>query len=77
MGSFGDLGGARTVNLARFTAEGAPDATFSTTVGVDGPVNSVVVRPNGLPVASQLTGFAWLNRDGSLRSALRPVPMRA
>ncbi len=72
VGSFGDLGGARTVNLARFTAEGAPDATFSTTVGVDGPVNSVVVRPNGLPVASQLTGFAWLNRDGSLRSAFAP-----
>lgn len=72
VGSFGDLGGSRTVNIARFTPEGVTDPSFNTTIGADGPINSVVVRPNGLPVPSQLAGFAWLNRDGSLRSAFAP-----
>ncbi len=72
-GSFGDLGGARSTNIARYRAEGAADPEFSNSLATDGAINAVVVRPNGAPVPSQLRGLAWLNADGSLRSAFAPV----
>ena len=72
VGSFGDLGGAKSSNIARFNAEGTPDPSFSAVLSTDGLVNAVVVRPNGAVVASQLTGFSWLNRDGTFRSAFNP-----
>ena len=68
-GSFADLGGAKTTNIARFRPEGTPDPDFSTALSVDGPVNTVVVRPTGAPVPTQLGGFAWLNTNGTLRTA--------
>ncbi|MEY4939476.1 MAG: hypothetical protein RIQ93_1211 [Verrucomicrobiota bacterium] len=71
-GSFADLGGATTANIARYTPEGIADPAFSPFLSVDGPINTVVVRPNGLPVASQLAGFAWLTRQGALRTAFAP-----
>lgn len=66
-GSFADLGGARSTNIARFNSEGTPDAGFNAVLAADGPINAVVVRPGNPTVASQIAGFAWLNRDGSLR----------
>lgn len=68
-GSFADLGGAKTSNLARFRPEGAPDPDFSTALTIDGIVNAVAVRPLGAPVPTQLAGFAWLNASGTLRTA--------
>ncbi|MSU49012.1 MAG: hypothetical protein EXS37_08000 [Opitutus sp.] len=69
VGSFGDLSGAKSTNIARFRPEGTPDSEFSNSLTTDGPVNAVVVRPNGAPVPSQASGFAWLNANGTLRTA--------
>lgn len=69
VGSFADLGGAKSTNIARYSPEGTPDPEFSNSLTTDGPVNAVVVRPNGAPVPSQAAGFAWLNANGTLRSA--------
>ncbi|MBI4622248.1 MAG: hypothetical protein HY736_03370, partial [Verrucomicrobia bacterium] len=66
-GSFADLGGAKSANIARFNPEGTPDAGFNATLATDGPINAVIVRPVNPTVAAQVAGFAWLNRDGSLR----------
>ena len=67
VGSFSDLGGAKSTNIARFLPEGSADAGFSNTLTTDGPVNAVAVRPNSAPVPTQLAGFAWLNSNGTLR----------
>lgn len=69
VGNFSDLGGAKSTNIARFRSEGTPDSEFSNTLTTDGPVNAVAVRPNGAPVSSQLGGLAWLNSNGTLRTA--------
>ena len=69
VGSFADLGGAKSTNIARFNSEGTPDASFSSSLVIDGPVNAVALRLNGAPVSSQLAGFAWLNANGTLRTA--------
>jgi uncharacterized delta-60 repeat protein len=71
-GSFSDLGGAKTTNIARFTPEGLPDYTFGTNLSTDGPVNAVAIRPSGSPAVPQLAGFAWLEGNGTLRSAFAP-----
>jgi uncharacterized delta-60 repeat protein len=68
VGSFGDLGGAKSTNIARFLPEGSVDTGFSTSIAADGPVNAVAVRPNGAPVSTQTAGFAWLNPNGTLRA---------
>ncbi|MEO6244917.1 MAG: delta-60 repeat domain-containing protein, partial [Opitutaceae bacterium] len=68
-GSFSDLGGAKTTNLARFRAEGIPDASFSPSLSTDGPVNAIALRPNIAATPTQVAGFAWLNPDGTLRAA--------
>lgn len=72
VGDFSDLGGAKTTNIARFRPEGTPDATFGTTLATDGPIHSVIVRPIAAAAASQVAGFAWLERDGALRRAFAP-----
>jgi uncharacterized delta-60 repeat protein len=69
VGSFSDLGGAKSTNIARFLPEGAADTSFSSSITADGPVNAVAVRPNGAPVPTQTAGFAWLNANGTLRTA--------
>jgi len=66
-GVFSDLGGARTTNIARFNVDGSADQNFGTTLTTDGAVNSIVVRPDSAPVATQLAGFAWLTHEGTLR----------
>ncbi len=73
VGSFADLGGAKSTNIARFSPEGLADPEFSNSLTTDGPVNAVVVRPNGAPVPSQVAGFAWLNANGTLRGAFAPT----
>ncbi|HVS51805.1 MAG TPA: hypothetical protein VHD62_05565 [Opitutaceae bacterium] len=72
-GSFADFGGAKTSNIARFTAEGSPDPSFGAVLSADGPINAVAIRPNGNPVPTPVAGFAWLNRDGTLRSGFKGV----
>jgi uncharacterized delta-60 repeat protein len=69
VGSFSDLGGAKSTNIARFLAEGTADTGFSSTLTTDGPVNAVAILPNGGAVPTQLAGFAWLNANGTLRPA--------
>jgi uncharacterized delta-60 repeat protein len=73
-GAFSDLGGAKTTNIARFNAEGTPDTAFTPSLTVNGPINAIVVRPNGAPVPTPVAGFAWLNRDGSLNPAFATAP---
>lgn len=68
VGSFVDLGGAKSTNIARFRPEGTVDPDFSNSLTTDGAVNAVAIRPNVTPVASQLSGFAWLNANGTLRA---------
>ena len=72
VGTFSDIGGTRTTNVARFFAEGTADSTLSSTLDADGPVAAVLHRPDTAPVPTQGNGLAWLNRDGSLRTAFAP-----
>ena len=76
VGSFADLGGAKSTNIARFRAEGTPDPDFSPVLATDGPVHAVVVRTSGAPVPTQLSGFAWLNANGTLRAAFAAAGAR-
>lgn len=71
-GSFADLGGAKSSNIARFNPEGPPDPTFSGALTTDGTVNAVTIRPNGALVRSQVNGFTWLDQSGTQRSAFNP-----
>jgi uncharacterized delta-60 repeat protein len=73
VGTFSDIGGARTTNVARFHAEGTADTTFSSSLDADGPVAAVLHRPDTAAVATQANGLAWLTRDGSLRTAFAPT----
>ena len=68
VGSFTDIGGARTTNVARFNAEGTADTTLASSLDADGPVAAVLHRPDTAPVATQGNGLAWLTRDGALRT---------
>jgi len=72
VGAFADIGGTRTTNVARFNAEGAADTTFASSLDADGPIAAVLHRSDTAPVATQGNGLAWLNRDGSLRTAFAP-----
>ncbi len=72
-GSFTDLGGATTSNVARFYPTGAPDTTFTPTLTVDGPINAVLLRPDAATTVPQGHGFAWLNADGSVQSGFSPA----
>jgi uncharacterized delta-60 repeat protein len=73
VGTFADIGGVRTTNVARFHAEGTADTTFSSSLDADGPVAAILHRPDTAAVATQANGLAWLNRDGSLRTAFAPA----
>ena len=76
VGSFADLGGAKSTNIARFRSEGTPDPDFSPVLATDGPVHAIVVRTAGAPVPTQLSGFAWLNANGTLRAAFASAGAR-
>ena len=76
VGSFADLGGAKSTNIARFRPEGTPDPDFSPVLTTDGPVNALVVRTVGAPIPTQLNGFAWLTATGALRSAFASAGAR-
>ncbi len=61
-------------HLARFNADGSLDASFDPGPGVDGPVNTILVQPDGKIVVGGLfttvngstrNGVARLNADGS------------
>ena len=71
-GSFADIGGTTTTNIARFNPEGTPDVTFSPALGADGPINAVLVRPGAAAVTPQGKGLAWLNADGTFRASFSP-----
>lgn len=71
-GSFNDLGGATSTNLAQFNQEGTPDYGFNAALTTDGPVNAIGVRAIGAVAQTQLGGFAWLNSNGSLRTTFTP-----
>jgi uncharacterized delta-60 repeat protein len=73
VGNFADLGGAKSTNIARFLPEGTADAGFSGTLAADGAVNTVIIRANGAPTATQVAGFAWLNPNGTPRPAFSPT----
>ncbi|HVU33096.1 MAG TPA: delta-60 repeat domain-containing protein [Opitutaceae bacterium] len=72
-GNFSDLGGAKSTNLARFTAEGTADGAFNAALSTDGTVNALGVRASGAVETTQLGGFAWLNSDGTLHRSFAPV----
>ncbi|MFM9029704.1 MAG: delta-60 repeat domain-containing protein, partial [Opitutaceae bacterium] len=76
VGRFAYLGGTTRTQSARCRPEGTPDPDFSPVLTTDGPVNAVVVRTAGAPVPTQLSGFAWLNSNGTLRSAFAAAGAR-
>jgi uncharacterized delta-60 repeat protein len=75
VGSFADLGGAKSSNVARFNPEGPPDPTFSSALTTDGTVNTVAIRPNGAIVRAHTRGFSWLDQAGTQRTAFNPGPV--
>ena len=46
-GSFSSSLGVVSGNLTRLNTNGTQDATFKRTLGVDGPVNAIIVQPDG------------------------------
>ncbi len=71
-GTFTDLGGASSTNLARYNAEGTPDYNFNLALATDGPVNAIAVRPTSGTTSTHATGLAWLENSGRLRSSFKP-----
>jgi len=74
-GSFSDLGGARSFNVARFNPEGSVDPTFSSALSTDGTVHAVAIRPHGALALAPLRGFAWLEPTGNMRTGFNPGPV--
>ncbi len=72
-GLFSSVGGTTSTNIARFYATGAPDTTFSPTLGTDGPVNALLLRTDATTTIPQGRGFAWLNADGTVRAGFAPA----
>lgn len=72
VGSFADIGGTRTSNVARFNPEGTADTSFASSLDADDQVLAVLHRPDSNPVVTQGNGLAWLNSDGSLRTTFAP-----
>jgi len=64
-GTFANFAGALSRNLARFTAAGAADTTFSP--NPDGPVSALLVQPVRATTLTTTGNFGWFERDGSLR----------
>ncbi|MSU25043.1 MAG: hypothetical protein EXS32_14645 [Opitutus sp.] len=71
-GAFTNLAGTTTTNIARLNAEGTPDASFSTSLSADGPINAILLRAEGARVIPQGGGLGWLNSNGTLRAAFNP-----
>jgi uncharacterized delta-60 repeat protein len=71
-GTFSDLGGATSTNLARFRPEGVADDTFNGALSTDGVVNALAVRATGAVAPTQLGGFAWLQPNGNLLNTFQP-----
>ncbi|MDB6128396.1 MAG: Ig family protein, partial [Verrucomicrobia bacterium] len=69
-GVFSSFGGTLSTNLARFNSESIPDTTFQP--DVNGPVNAVATRLKSGTIGTQLSNFAWLNANGTLRTAFSP-----
>jgi uncharacterized delta-60 repeat protein len=67
-GNFSDLGGAKSSNLARFSAEGVADATFNTALSTNGTVNALAIRPIGNATQTQFSGFGWFDASGTVRA---------
>jgi len=65
-GTFGSLGGVNVGNVARLNADGTVDLGFSPGVGSDGPINALVVQPDGKVVL----GGAFTNYNGQTRTNL-------
>lgn len=69
-GKFSSVAGSSSSNIARFSQEGHPDASFNLTLSTDGDgVNALAVRAHSNVTPTPLGSFAWLNNDGSLRTA--------
>lgn len=71
-GSFSDLGGAKSTNIARFNPEGTADASFNAVLSTDGPVNALAVRANANVLKTQLGGFGWFTSTGALTTTFAP-----
>jgi uncharacterized delta-60 repeat protein len=64
-GSFSPLGGSPGAYLSRLNGDGSADITFNT--GVDGPVNSLAVLPNGASTLTPTNSAVWLEVNGAIR----------
>jgi uncharacterized delta-60 repeat protein len=77
-GKFTDLNGASGStptsgpNLARYGAEGTPDFNFNGALSTDDAVYAMAIRPTSTPLQTQLSGFAFLNPNGTLNSSFKP-----
>ena len=71
-GSFSDIGGTTTTNIARFNPTGTADTGFEPTLTANGAVNAILLRPDVTPSVQQGKGFAWLNANGTVRTAFNP-----
>lgn len=74
-GDFTKMNGVSRNRLARLNADGTTDPTFNSGIGFDGPVNAIVVQPDGKILISGDFNFyngtprfrlVRLNADGSL-----------
>ena len=82
-GEFTAYSGTAVGRVARLNNDGSLDATFTTTTGADGPVNTVVALANGQVLIggsftkydnTPVIGLARLNGDGSLDLTFNSSP---
>ncbi|MBX3737182.1 MAG: delta-60 repeat domain-containing protein [Candidatus Didemnitutus sp.] len=66
-GSFSNLGGQTTTNLARFSAAGVRDTSFTTSA--DGTVNALLVQSVTASSATKTNTLAWFESSGSVRAS--------
>jgi uncharacterized delta-60 repeat protein len=71
-GVFSDVGGTTTTNIARFNPTGTADTGFEPTLSANGAVNALLLRPDAAPSVVQGQGIAWLNANGTVRTAFSP-----
>ena len=67
-GSFSPIGGNTNSYMARFNADGTPDAVY--TPAPDGPVNAISVLPSGSLTPIPTSAGVWLESTGIVRHTL-------
>jgi uncharacterized delta-60 repeat protein len=64
-GTFGPAGGSLAPYLTRYDPDGSPDTAFYS--GLDGPINSIEILPNGASTLESTNSAVWLESVGTVR----------